>query len=100
MSSSDFALRQRAQRLLAEHRLPSTTPGRTWAGHGSGEPCALCREAIEPAEYEMEVEYETGAGVRTYIFHRPCHALWDAERLRSDTRGRGGHAEGERPPSA
>ena len=48
----------------------------------------------------MEVEYETGAGVRTYIFHRPCHALWDAERLRSDTRGRGGHAEGERPPSA
>ena len=80
------ALRQRAQKLLAEQRLPRTPPRRTWVGYGTGQSCALCGRMTDPSEREVEIEYEIDAGVRTYLFHQPCRDIWETERLRFPSR--------------
>ena len=80
---TDYALRQRVRRLLDAGQLPRTEALRSWVGRGTGQPCAVCGAEIEPTEYEVELECtaEITGSVVTYIFHGPCHALWDTERL-------------------
>ena len=55
-------------------------PRPTWIGNGIGHECDLCGEQFEAPQQEVDIEDEMGA---SYIFHRPCHALWNSERLRS-----------------
>ena len=78
----DYALRLRAQTLMAEGSLPSAMPVRTVAGFGSGRPCALCDEMILSTEPEVELYFQPRA-LDSYYFHRPCYDLWLAERLRA-----------------
>jgi len=83
--ATDYALRERVQRLLAEGQLPRAEPPRGWVARGTGQPCGVCGQEIDPTEYEVELEFtaEVTGSVLTYIFHGPCHTLWDTERLQS-----------------
>ena len=81
--SGDRLLRERVQALLREGQLPRAEPLRRWIARGTGHPCALCGDDVEPADYEIELEFAVEAGgIMTYIFHASCQRLWDAERRR------------------
>jgi hypothetical protein len=69
-------LEQRAQQRIHEGRLPRTTHYRTWGGHGSNEPCALCDVVIRSDEVEYEIETLEAPGRRQYRFHFLCHDAW------------------------
>jgi hypothetical protein len=49
---------------------------RTWAGQGTGQPCALCGRSIQPEEIEYEVELESGTVLH---FHFRCQQLWEEQ---------------------
>ncbi|MGH8229553.1 MAG: hypothetical protein ACREU3_16905 [Steroidobacteraceae bacterium] len=51
-------------------------PGRTWAGHGSGELCDLCHRPIESDQVEYEVELSAGAGSPVLNLHLDCYERW------------------------
>jgi len=59
--------------------LPYDDPVKMWAGHGSGQPCAVCEEPVLLAQVEYEPQYDTRPPIR---FHTGCHRLWEAERHR------------------
>ena len=80
---SDYALRQHAQRLLADGQLPRTPPQRSSVSFGTEHRCALCGEMTRPSEPMIELGFDTKTGGITYFFHRACRALWAIERLRS-----------------
>jgi hypothetical protein len=63
--------------------LPTTEPGRTWAGKGTGLPCDGCDERIEPGEAEYVVVLRDKT---TLSFHDQCAAQWEALRLSSAMR--------------
>jgi hypothetical protein len=73
---------------LAEGSLPTDEPVKTWAGYGSGQPCAACDAPILPAQVEYEPEMADGA---TFKMHLGCHGLWNAVRIR--------RVSAPRPPS-
>ena len=52
------------------------TPGKTVAGQGSGESCALCGLAIAPSDTEYEVVWSKDGGARRSHFHVVCYELW------------------------
>lgn len=53
--------------------LPNKLPKATWAGNGSGQPCALCQKRIERSDVEYEVQ---DVEDRVFLFHLRCHAIW------------------------
>ena len=63
--------------------LPYDEPVKVWAGHGSGQPCAVCGKPVVPAEVEYEPQYDAGPPIR---FHTECHHVWEAERHRDHYR--------------
>lgn len=77
----DRALRERAQELIEEHRLPGTVPARVWGGRGNDEPCALCSQIIRRTEAEYEIESSSATGRRSLRFHFRCLAAWQLECL-------------------
>jgi DNA repair exonuclease SbcCD ATPase subunit len=79
-------LRRRARAALASGLIPRDHPKGLWGGNGSGETCPVCGIPVDPAEMELEVEFEfaeVGAqGVREFHLHLPCFAAWEVERRR------------------
>jgi len=75
MPSEQMDLQRRALARIREGLLPCLTHYRTWGGHGSNEPCALCDVVIRADEVEYEIEAEPGGG-RLYRFHFHCHDAW------------------------
>jgi len=75
----ELDLRQRARERIREGRLPCITHYRTWGGHGSNEPCALCDATIGHEEVEYEIEALDASRVCLYRFHFQCHDAWQYE---------------------
>ena len=73
-------LRRRAHAALQTGLLPRERPRGIWGGNGSGERCAVCGQAIEPSEMELEIELAAGEvsvhGVREFHLHLRCFAAW------------------------
>ena len=78
MSSRDVPLAEQIRRRVDAGELPRERPLKLWVSFGSGEPCAVCDEAISPAEGMNEVE----CNETTYRFHIRCHGLWVGELIR------------------
>ncbi len=76
----DDALRRRARDMIAAGRLPRTAATRSWAGFGTGVPCALCGERIDASQTEIEMDYIEGTRRTTLVYHRKCSAAWDEAR--------------------
>jgi hypothetical protein len=55
--------------------LPRQDESRTYAGYGSGAPCAGCDLAVEPTDIEHELVFADG---RAFAFHLACVNLWRA----------------------
>ena len=49
---------------------------RTWAGHGRGASCDVCREPINPDQIEYEVVIEDAAGREAVRLHFDCYDRW------------------------
>ena len=56
--------------------LPSGTPRRTWAGHGTGGPCDFCAQLIRPEQVDYEVELQGGSTTRVLHLHLKCYQDW------------------------
>ena len=68
-------LRQQIHARLSEGHLGSVDGGVSKSQRGTGQPCIVCRRAIEPAEVEREV-----AGARVCLHaHEACYKLWREE---------------------
>jgi len=80
-------LRPIARERLAKGQLPREAHTRFWGGFGTGQPCSLCDEPIQPYEIEYEVHIE--AVVQALRFHRVCHYAWQLECARLKRRPRG-----------
>jgi hypothetical protein len=65
-------LRQQIHARLSEGHLGSVDGSVPKSQRGTGQPCIVCRRAIEPAEVEREVK---GAGVCLHA-HEACYKLW------------------------
>jgi hypothetical protein len=55
--------------------LPRQDESKTYAGYGSGAPCAGCDLAVEPTDIEHELVFADG---RAFAFHLACVNLWRA----------------------
>ena len=75
-SLSDSQLKQQIRVRLAHARLPAVD-GVYKAQRGTGQPCVVCRRAIEPTE----VQYEVNRLDVVLIAHGACYALWREESL-------------------
>lgn len=64
--------------------VPYQKPSRTWAGHGSGALCDLCRQPIEADQIEYEVELSPDACVPVLNMHLCCYEQWCASVPRAD----------------
>jgi hypothetical protein len=80
-------LRPIARERIARGQLPREASTRFWGGFGTGQPCSLCDERIQPDEIEYEVTIE--AVVQGLRFHRVCHYAWrlECDRLKQRPRG-------------
>jgi len=74
--TSDSELTQRALRRIRAGRLPPQEPARVWAGHGSGEVCALCDSTISSKDLQYEFELESDGLPRGFQFHIRCARLY------------------------
>lgn len=70
------AFRERVRQMLFNGDLPRSN-GQLWAGKGSGRPCSICGNTIEPTAMEYEVD-----GERPIVVHQECHAIWATEAAR------------------
>jgi hypothetical protein len=71
---SDDDLRRQIRARLSEGRLPLVN-GVSKSHRGTGRPCVVCLQAIEPTEVEREVG---GAGVFLRA-HEACYKVWREE---------------------
>ena len=60
---------------LATGLLPRQDATKTYAGYGTGAPCAGCDLAIRPSEVEHEMIFADG---RAFAFHVACATIWHA----------------------
>jgi hypothetical protein len=56
--------------------VPFGIPRRTWAGRGSGGPCDLCHQIVQPHQVEYEVELVLGNLPRVLHLHFECYQEW------------------------
>jgi hypothetical protein len=77
--ADDTALLARVKELIATGRIPRKPPARTMGGSGSGRSCAVCGDAVGPADVEYEMDFDDGASLAVHI--RCFHLL---ERARHD----------------
>lgn len=73
-----------AQARLRDGVLPREDALRTYAGRGSGLPCALCDARILAAQVEYEIEVASAKPLnptpQVLRFHLMCYQVWDYER--------------------
>jgi hypothetical protein len=69
----DATLRTRIEQLVKVGVLTCDEPEHTWAGQGTGQRCAICRELIGTPKPEYEVELPDG---RTLVVDRRCYDVW------------------------
>lgn len=67
-------LRRQIRARLSEARLPAVD-GVSSSSRGTGRPCIVCRQAIEPTEVERQLD---GVGI-VLIAHEACYMLWREE---------------------
>jgi hypothetical protein len=82
-TSHEEMLRQRARARLKSGALHTRAAVASYAGPGSGAPCALCDEPIVKADIEFELDFPAdaaGASRVTIHMHFRCRAIWDTER--------------------
>lgn len=76
-------LRDKARRVVRDHKLPARRPDRLWGGPGVGAPCSVCDLLVKRDELEFEIEFRhEGAvpGMDTFHIHIRCFTLWELER--------------------
>jgi hypothetical protein len=85
LTQDERALFVGALERIRTGELPGERPESVWAGHGGGDPCALCGKHIGSNDVEYEVK---DSADRVFLFHLRCHAIWqlalpgDAEKSR------------------
>src|SRR5260370_14378733 len=60
---------------LCAGTLPREEASKTFAGYGTGAPCAGCDLAIQPTDVEHELIFEDK---RSFAFHIACVNIWHA----------------------
>ena len=65
-----------AQERIRSGQLPSSIPSKVWTGHGQGQRCAVCNQAINSAERQYEFALTTPSGHSYYCLHFACHQAW------------------------
>jgi hypothetical protein len=71
-------LRDRARAAIRHGHLTARKHDLVLGVHGSGKPCAVCREPIRREQEELEVVFNQ-AGLEPYHFHPRCFAAWEVE---------------------
>jgi hypothetical protein len=66
-------IRARVQQMVRTGALTCDDPEQTWAGHPTGQRCAICTELITSPKPEYEVELPGG---QTLIVDQRCYAIW------------------------
>ena len=80
LTQHELELERTALDLVRRQLLPTEIPKSIWAFRGTGKPCSLCGQVIDPVEMEYELEAPVGGGAAsTFRFHLRCHALWQLE---------------------
>lgn len=79
LTQRETKLRRVARERIAAGQLPRAVPLQMWGGKGIGRLCALCDQAIEPEEMELEVEQRIAEELAPLRFHVVCHSLWQFE---------------------
>ena len=80
-----MTLRRKVREALASKSLPPANLGSS-ARRGSGRPCFICDQPIEPHDVERNVRIGR-RGDRTVVVHEACYLLWRVEtifRMRPD----------------
>ena len=65
-----------AQERIRSGQLSSSLPAKVWTGHGKGQRCAVCNEAINSAERLYEFALPIPSGHSYYCLHFACHEAW------------------------
>jgi hypothetical protein len=73
-------LRERALRLLASGKLPSSEPAVTWAGSGRGEPCCVCQVLVRPDQIGFDLAFRTPQRQVELHMHSRCRIAWEQAR--------------------
>jgi hypothetical protein len=74
--TQETELRRVARERVASGDLPSEIISRMWASRGRGQSCSLCDRPIQNDEVEYEIEADIAGAKGTFLFHWPCHAVW------------------------
>ena len=85
----ESVLHVRAREAMKTGRLPDHRPERVWGGLGSGEPCAVCGEAVDKNDVELELQFASDpvAAATSYHVHAKCFGAWEVERRSRDSNG-------------
>jgi hypothetical protein len=74
-------LHDKALAAILSGKLPARRPESTWAGPGTGAPCAVCDVPVAKSELEHEFEMQDTRGVEnaalTLHVHIRCFAVWN-----------------------
>jgi hypothetical protein len=65
-----------AQERMRSGQLSSSLPSKVWTGHGKGQRCTVCNQAINSAERLYEFALPTLSGHSYYCLHFACHEAW------------------------
>ena len=65
-----------AQERIRSGQLPSSLPSKVWTGHGKGQRCVVCNQAINSAERLYEFALPTLSGHSYHCLHFACHEAW------------------------
>ena len=65
-----------AQERIRSGQLSSSLPVKVWTGHGKGQRCAVCNQAINSAERLYEFALPILSGHSYYCLHFACHEAW------------------------
>lgn len=82
-------LRARARAAMTAGHLPDHRPEHMWGGPGSGESCAVCGNAVDKDDVELELQFTSGhsSGTANYHVHGRCFAAWELERRSRSSNG-------------
>lgn len=85
----ESVLRARAREAVKTGHLPDHPPARVWGGPGSGEPCAVCGDAVDKEDVELELQFTSneGADATSYHVHARCFGAWELERRNGGLNG-------------
>lgn len=86
LTKLEAELRPITRERIASGQLSCKSFERMWAGHGTGQLCALCDKPIQRDEVEYEVEHHRldDEIAQTSRFHIVCQSIWQLECARAD----------------